>query len=375
MDVAYISPVVYPFVKGGVEKRIYEIGLRLAERGHNVTVYSRHWWNGPPKMEYERITLKKIGPAREIYAEGDRRSVTSAIEFAVRVLLTVSRQNHDILVTPVAPYFHVASTRIASTLQQTPLVVTWHEVWNNYWLRYMGQPGRIGKLIERIIPWLSHHAVTPSKMTADRLSQISRSKKEINVIPNGIDVDKIQNVSAAADSFTVLFAGRLIDDKNVDMVLDAFNRVGSNATLGIIGDGPMRSTLEAKTERLDCKSQVTFLGFLDSYKDVLAYMKGASVFVSPSFREGFGITLLEAMAADCTVITVDHMHNAGKEIVGEAGFVTDPSLDSITQALDKALSGDRPSKNPVSTAKHYDWEIITTKTENLYFDIVEGKSS
>ena len=44
MDIAFISNVVYPFIKGGAEKRIYEIGSRLAAEGHEITIYARHFW-------------------------------------------------------------------------------------------------------------------------------------------------------------------------------------------------------------------------------------------------------------------------------------------------------------------------------------------
>jgi len=46
MDIAFVSNVVYPFVTGGAEKRIHEIGTRLADQGHEVTVYGRHFWDG-----------------------------------------------------------------------------------------------------------------------------------------------------------------------------------------------------------------------------------------------------------------------------------------------------------------------------------------
>lgn len=372
MNVAYLTPVVYPFVKGGVEKRVHEVGTRLADRGHDITIYSRHWWDGPETMTHEGMTLQAIGPAGEIYADGDRRSIPSAIGLAARSLPTVLRNDHDLFVTPVAPYFHVSAAKLGTLLGRTPLVVTWHEVWSDYWFDYMGRLGRVGDLVERATAKVPCHPVTPSEMTAERLTRIGPSRAEIDVIPNGIDTASIRDVPTATDGYDVLYAGRLIEDKNVDMLLDAFDRIGPEATLGIIGDGPMRESLEVHANSLNCSDRVTFLGFLKEYEDVLSHMRAAPLFVSPSFREGFGITLLEAMAADCTVITVDHHFSAGSEVVGDAGFVTEPTVEGITGALERALDGERPPRDPVDAAEAYDWDRVTDRTESCYARVLSA---
>lgn len=370
MNIGYIAPVVYPFVKGGAEKRIHEVGRRLADRGHEVTIYSRHWWDGPRMTDHAGMTLQSIGPPTELYANGDRRSIKSALGLATRVLVKIKPREHDILATPVAPYFHVTAAKLAGAIRRTPLVVIWHEVWGDYWRQYIGQLGRIGSLVEHGIGRIPHHPVAPSEMTANRLAELGPAREKITVIPNGIDVAAIQNVPEVTEGFDILYAGRLIEDKNVDLLLDSFNRVSDDATMGIIGDGPMREALETQAAKLTCADRVDFLGFLDSYDDVLGHMRAAPTFVSPSVREGFGITLLEAMAADCTVIAVDHPHNASREVVGEAGFVTEPTVEAVAEALGQALAGAKPSRNPVVAAKAYDWEKIIGQIEAYYSEVI-----
>jgi len=68
----------------------------------------------------------------------------------------------------------------------------------------------------------------------------------------------------------VLFAGRLIERKNVDLLLDAFDAIADehDVTLGVIGDGPERDRLEAQRDSLAHAVAVTLLGFLDDYEDV-----------------------------------------------------------------------------------------------------------
>lgn len=87
----------------------------------------------------------------------------------------------------------------------------------------------------------------------------------------------------------MLFARRLIEHKNVGLLLEAFDRVAADtdATLGIVGDGSERDTLEAQADALTYADRVGFLGFLDDYEDVLGHIRAADIFYSLSTRERF----------------------------------------------------------------------------------------
>jgi glycosyltransferase involved in cell wall biosynthesis len=166
---------------------------------------------------------------------------------------------------------------------------------------------------------------------------------------------------------------RLIEHKNVDRLLDAFDAVADDhdATLGIVGDGPERDRLEAKHDTLSSVDRVEFLGFLDDYEDVLGHMRAAAIFVSPSTREGFGLTFAEAMAVDCTVIAADHPESAADEVIGDAGFLVEPTIASLTQMLDATLDGSRPPTSPVARAKKHDWDRVAVQAESVYQQTID----
>lgn len=367
MNVAIVSNVVYPFVKGGAEKRIHEIGSRLVGRGHEVTVYSRQFWEGPTEIEHAGMTLRGVAPACELYT-GDRRSITEAIGFATRVLGPLSRHaaTHDVVVASVFPYFPVFAAKAGTALEDTPLVTTWHEVWGSYWSEYLGSLAPFGTAVERLVARVPQHSVAVSGVTADRLADLGQPRGAISVVPNGIDVSRISAVEPASEGFDVLFAGRLAEHKNVDVLLRAFDRASHTETLGVIGDGPDADRLQALASDLMCTDRITFLGFLSDYEDVLAQMRAAHVFASPSTREGFGITFAEAMAADCTVIAAAHPESAASEVVGDGGFVVPPSVESVRKILDQTLAGERPPKDPLAVARRYDWDRVTERAERVY---------
>jgi glycosyltransferase involved in cell wall biosynthesis len=207
-------------------------------------------------------------------------------------------------------------------------------------------------------------------VTADKLATVGPPRESIRVVPNGIDAERIRSTTPADDGFDVLFAGRLIADKNVDTLLTAFDRVANaDTTLGIVGDGPERDRLERQAAHLDSADRITFLGFLDEYDDVLAQMRAASVFASPSTREGFGITFVEAMAADCVVVAADHPDSAASEVVGDGGCLVSPTVDDVATGLSSAIGGSRPPRPPTDVAAGYDWDAVTREAERVYTDV------
>jgi glycosyltransferase involved in cell wall biosynthesis len=369
MDVAFVSNVVYPFVKGGAEKRIYEVGRRLAADGHDVTVYGRHFWDGPSETTLDGMTLRGVAPERDLYTDG-RRSIPEAIGFAASLLAPLRRHvdEHDVVDASVFPYFPVLTARASTLFTDTALVTTWHEVWGPYWDDYLGALAPFGKAVERVTARAAGEPVAVSAATADRLAAIGPSRERITVVPNGVSVDEIAAVTPAADGFDVLFVGRHTREKRVDVLIEAFDRVAADrdATLGIVGEGPETDRLRAVAGDATNGDRIEFLGFLDDYDDVVAQMHAADVFASASTREGFGMTFVEAMAAGCTVVAAEHAESAAGEVVGDAGFLVPPTVEAFAAVLDRALAGERPPDDPVVQARRYDWDAIVERTVDLY---------
>jgi len=371
MRIAYVYDAVYPWEKGGVQKRIFELAWRLA-KDHDVHLYGMQYWDGPSVIEHEGIVYHGVCEPRELYVD-DRRSIPQALYFATAVARALLRDGneYDVIDVSIFPYFPTLAASVCTLLPDTPLVTTWHEVWGSYWKEYLGRLAPFGDAVERLTARVPQYPIAVSGVTADRLTHIGPSRDSITVVPNGIDIDHIRSVSPAVDGFDVLFAGRLIKDKNIDLLLEAFDRVAieHDVTLGVIGDGPELDRLRAQSQRLVASDRVTFLGFLEEYEDVLSHMHTAQVFVSPSTREGFGITYVEAMAADCTVIGADHPESAASEVIGEGGFLVGAGVDPLVDTLDRILGGERPPADPVAIARQYDWDVITERLATVYYRV------
>ncbi|WP_226010820.1 glycosyltransferase [Halomicrobium salinisoli] len=377
MNVAFLSNVVHPFITGGAQKRIHEIGTRLVAAGHDVTIYGRHFWDGPEEMDHEGMTLRAVAPEAELYVD-DRRSITEAIDFAARAAWPLRKRlrrgEHDLVVASVFPYFPVLSAKVACVGTGVPLVTTWHEVWGDYWEEYLGALAPGGKVAERLTANVPQYPVAVSGITADRLADVGPDREDVAVVPNGIDVEQIRTAPRPESGYDVLFAGRLIEHKNVDLLLSAFDRVAEDhdATLGIVGDGPERERLEAQRDDMTHADRVEFLGFLEEYEDVLGHMRAAEAFASPSTREGFGLTFAEAMAADCAVIAAAHPDSAADEVIGDAGYLVEPTADALAATLDETLDGARPDGNPQARAEQFDWDAVAGRATDAYERAIDG---
>ena len=99
MKIAYIYDAVYPWVKGGAEKRIYEIGKRLADKGHEVHWYGIGWWfdgNNGRTIDHDGIILHGVCEPMQLYVDG-RRSIKEAIYFAEKLLPKLVKERFDVI--------------------------------------------------------------------------------------------------------------------------------------------------------------------------------------------------------------------------------------------------------------------------------------
>ena len=122
-------------------------------------------------------------------------------------------------------------------------------------------------------------------------------------------------------NLNVLFVGRLVDWKAVDIAIDAIKKSKTNAKLKILGDGPLRNELEAYSKE-QAPDKVEFLGMV-KHAEVNQYYDAADIFILPSIRECGGAVVLEAMARGLPVIATN-WGGPKDYITEETGFLVDP---------------------------------------------------
>lgn len=369
MKIAFVTDAIYPYNKGGKEKRLFDISVRLSQDNHDVHIYTMKWWNGPNVKIENGVTLHAISKLYQLYS-GNRRSVKEGLFFGLSCLRLLA-EDWDVIDVDHMPFFPLYSVKFVCLLKGKKMYVTWHEVWGReYWNKYLGKSGNIAYLIERLSVFMPDKIISVSKHTTNKLKKDLFSKKEIITIPDGIDVSHINKVKPSPAKSDVIFAGRLLLHKNVDILVKSIailkEKIPSIKCL-IIGDGPEKNKLERMVSSLNLTNNVFFLGFLENHDEVYSLIKSSKVFVLPSTREGFGIVVAESLACGTSVITVDHPDNAAKDLIKEGinGYLAEPNERSIADKILKIMQI-HDSMEPRRGIEQYDWPFIIQKIKQSF---------
>ncbi|WP_254538271.1 glycosyltransferase family 4 protein [Halomarina litorea] len=368
MRIAYVYDAVYPWETGGVQKRVWELARRLAP-DHDVHWYGLKYWDGPDVIEREGVTLHGVATPPPLYA-GGRRSIPEALTFAARLLRPLCRESFDVVDCQEFPYFPAFAGKANAALTGTTLLLTWHEVWADYWYEYLGRRGALGRLVERATARLPDAHLAVSDRT--RRDVMGLGVGDVTLLPNGVSREEVAAAPPSSDSVDVLFVGRLIPEKNASLLVRAVDRMCErrpDVRCTILGEGPEAPALEALVDRLDLGGNVTVRPPLERYEDVLGLMKAAEVVAAPSVREGFGMVVLEALACGTPVATVSHPQNAAEELVadGVSGAVCRPSPDAFARAIERAaVCSPRDCR---AVARPYEWDRLADRAEALYAEV------
>lgn len=216
---------------------------------------------------------------------------------------------------------------------QVPLVATFHPPFDAG-LRNL-TAGTQQLTYQLYAPALSRYdrVIVFSELQADVLARLGVREDRLAVIPNGVDTtqwrpanampsaigSQLQRVRSRLGTERVfLYMGRISTEKNVEALLEAWRLVDtSGCRLVIVGDGPLRSTLQNSYGPAD---NVLWWGYESDLATRVALLQSAEVFLLPSLVEGLSLALLEAMASGCACVATDAGAD-GEVLAGGAGIV------------------------------------------------------
>ena len=202
-------------------------------------------------------------------------------------------------------------------------------------------------LVDRVLAHFSTEIIAVSEAVKESLVKNGINSEKIRVIYNGIDLDRYSKDSSIdvrekfgiGSEFVYLFVGRLIEQKGVDILLNAFAKV-PNGLLFIVGDGKDKEKLISLAHALEVSSRVRFLGIREDIPDLLSM---SNCFVLPSRYEGLGVVILEAMATGRAIIVSDFgpareiIENERNGLIVPIGDLTALTTAMIRVSLDPVL--------------------------------------
>lgn len=287
-------------------------------------------------------------------------------------LWTQTRLPIDLYLHQPRPDVFLSLTHYAPRFSPVPLVISIMD------LGYLLFPGQFTpKDLHQLTRWTNYSVKKASKVIA--ISE--NTKKDIirffNRAPGDIVVTHLahdpkifhpQDKPQILDKYGIktpfiLFVSSLKPSKNIEGLVAAFSQLNlPDHQLVIAGKKAwMYQEIFDLVSKLGLEEKVVFTDYLPQ-EDIPPLMTQASVFVLPSFYEGFALPALEAMACGCPVV-VSRVANL-PEVVGQAVVYVDPyNIDSIAAGIKKALAEhDRLSRASLSRAKKFSWDNTAKKT-------------
>lgn len=214
----------------------------------------------------------------------------------------------------------------AAVLSRTPIVLSHHGIYNSK-----------STLKIRLLEYTKRHLTRlfPNICVSSFVARNLPGKSCI--IPNAYD-DQLFTYKATSRTKDFVFCGRLVDEKGVNILLDAFGKVIKTfprASLTIIGDGPEHPVLLEHSRSISPSNSITFTGILrgNLLADVL---KQHTCMVIPSIcEEAFGIVALEGLASCNTVIA--SKRGGLPEAISTCGTLVEPTADELYKAMIEIL--------------------------------------
>jgi len=344
---------------GGVERVLGALATGLASRGHEVTL----------------VCSSRDGAASHDFGGSHivrRPRSRTVLRAPIAGLADALPDDVDIIHVPATYPFTTVPVLRAAHARNVPAVLDFHFEAN--------PPGALVRLGARAyglavardyrlvqLVFVRSHAYAQSARSLGRVDHT-----RLRVVPNGFDPASFHPDSSVQTRDDILFVGRLVPYKGLDVLLRALASMPKAPALRVAGDGPERARLENLAARLGV--DVTFLGRVDD-RALPDLYRAAQLTVLPSInsQEAFGMTLLESMACGTPVVASDLP--GVSDVAAHGGLTAAPGdVHALSRAVAAALEPGRlPRGAALADPVHdiYTWDHVFDRVEQAYAEVLE----
>ncbi len=346
----------------GIEAYYEEVGKRLAEMGHDVTVYCRNYFT-PPLAEHNGMRLVRLPTIRSKH-----------LETVVHTLLSTAHalsRGYDVV------HYHALGPALFSLFprfvgQKTAVTVQGLDWQRKKWGRVASSVLRLG---ERASVKFPNATMVVSQVLRRRYRETHGV--EAFYVPNGGVMrewrkpKKILEWGLEPENY-VLFLGRFSPEKGCHLLVEAFEQLQTNTKLVMAGASSYCDAYSREL-RTHASDRILMLDWV-SGETLDELLTNAMIFVLPSDLEGLSLALLDAMGAGLCVLTSDVPEN--REVVDGAGFTFERgSASDLAQRLRFLIANPAVREAAGRAAKRrireqYQWSNIAVDIETAYFEMM-----
>lgn len=376
LHIGMIGQKGVPATYGGIEHHVEQLGRRLVQRGHRVTVFSRRSYSAGPDRSYLGMDVRTAPTIASKHLDAIVHSATStALALAARC---------DVF------HYHALGPGLLAPLprllSRAPVVLTVHGLDHE-----RGKWGTAAKAVLGSAYWMSGHVPHRTVVVSRALREhyLRDLGRDSEYIPNGVDVpapvpaDVVQREFGLVPGEYLVFVGRLVPEKAPDLLLKAYRRVPGERRLVIVGDSSFTDDYTRHLHDLAAEDpRVVFTGY--TFGERLAGLyQHAGLFVQPSLVEGLPLTLLEALGHGLPTVASDIPPH--REVLGETGragrrLFRSGDESSLTDALVHALGDPAREKRSLladreSLLAGYSWDTAASALECLYLEALADRTT
>ncbi len=347
----------------GIETYYEEVGKRLVEMGHDVTVYCRSYFT-PALPKYEGMRLVRLPTFRSKHLETLVHTFLSTVH--------VMFSKCDIV------HYHAQGPALFSFFprlvgKKTVVTVQGLDWQRKKWGRFASLTLRLGELASARLP---NHTMVVSQTLREHYRTAYGAQTKY--VPNGSMIRKrvapsqIPEWGLEPDNY-ILFLGRLSPEKNCHLLIEAYESLDTRVKLVLAGGSSYTSTYVDQLRKHQ-SNQVLFLDWV--YGVALdELLTNAALFVLPSDMEGLSLALLDAMGAAVCVLTSDIPEN--REVVAGTGFTFQPGDAPdlarmlrllLTDARGRTVTG---RNGQARVRERYLWPAIAAEIGRSYAELTE----
>ncbi|MEP6755004.1 MAG: glycosyltransferase [Chthonomonadales bacterium] len=381
MRIAILSESYEP-VQNGVSTSVRTLADELRGKLHHVCVIA------PQHPENEQGTFvirvpSWLSPLNEDYP----------LPYPVfpKLRLEFNKMDIDVIHTQSPWFLGLLGARLAKQ-SKIPLVSTYHTLYNHYghYLFFLPKPA-----VESMLQWWlpdyynkCTHIIVPSQVAAESLKSAG-VQRPMSIIPTGAPLpDTICFTSRSkkairarfgipATAKLLLYAGRLAQEKNIELVLSAFSRVAmehENVWLLIVGGGPHEPQCRHLASRMRSGNRIVFAGPMSRH-ELDPIFASADIFVFGSSTETQGLVIAEARAAGTPSVVVNGGGAPENVKHGEDGFVVPPEADVFAKHINMLLQDNKLLKTMSEACKrnavHFTPDNMANQVLEVYRNVIE----
>ena len=344
---------------GGAERTIYEVSMRLAKKGHKITLLTGGWKGCKAKDNLDGITIYRYG-----------KSLGPHLALPIILLKT----KFDIVVNDLG---HAVPWVLSTIMGDRNVVFFRH-------LHARSLPGQVNPLLAKIITsiekcyfliYRNTPFVTESNTSNADLKNLGIGEKMIHIIPPGVNRDLFQPIEKAESPTMVYFGGmrRYKRPEESIFLLESMIHKITDIKLIIVGTGSQEIHLENLVNEKNMQDSVKFTGRLDD-RELAKVVASSWLNIHASKTEGWGLSILEASSAGTPTVAynvpgvVDAIENCINGLK-----VKDGDREALAEAAFEILN--YPKKwwsSSVEVANKYSWDRTAEMWDKLIHKIADG---